>query len=71
MKEFVKELFWGLDGKPSLTKIMAFMAVLYFFLVTGYLVLEKQSWEHYEVFAILTCGGGLSTKLGDKYINNK
>ncbi|SEO97970.1 hypothetical protein [Propionispora vibrioides] len=71
LKEFVKALLWGPDGNPSLTSTMALVAFLSFLLVTAYLVLTDKSWAHYEVFAGVTCGGGLLTQVGGKYINNK
>ena len=71
LKEFIKALIWGPDGNPSLTSSMALAAFLLFTLVTLYLVVLDKSWAHYEVFAGLTCGGGLLTQAGGKYINNK
>lgn len=71
MKEFLKDLIWGMDGKPSLTSTMAVIAFVLFILVTVYLVLLGKTWAHYEVFAGVTCGGGLLTQVGGKYINNK
>lgn len=71
LKAFIKALIWGPDGNPSLTSSMALVAFLLFILVTSYLVLTGKTWAHYEVFAGFTCGGGLLTQVGGKYINNK
>lgn len=71
MKKFLKALIWGPDGDPSLTSTMALVAFILFILVTVYLVLTGKSWPHYEIFAGVTCGGGLLTQVSGKYINNK
>lgn len=70
MKEFLKALVWGTDDKPSLTSTMAATAFSFFVIVSAYLVITGKSWPHYDVFASVTCGGGLFAQLGGKYINN-
>jgi hypothetical protein len=71
LKDFIKALIWGPDGNPSLTSSMALVAFVLFVAVTVYLVLSGRTWQHYEVFAGFTCGGGLLTQVSGKYINNK
>lgn len=70
MKEFLKSLIWGANG-PSLTSTMAVAAFLLFVAVTLFLVLTGQTWGNYEVFASVTCGGGLLAQVSGKYINTK
>jgi hypothetical protein len=70
VKEFIKSLIYGPNG-PSLTSTMAVVAFLLFILVTLYLVLTAKTWAHYEVFAGVTCGGGLITQATGKFINTK
>lgn len=71
MKKFIKALIWGPDNNPSLTSTMAVTAFMLFIIVTCYLVATGQSWQHYDSFAQVTCGGGLLMQLGGKYINNR
>jgi hypothetical protein len=69
LKEFLKGLLYGPDGRPSCTTAMAAAAFLLFVFVTLFLVLAGRAWEHYPVFAGVTCGGGLSAQVGGKFIN--
>jgi hypothetical protein len=71
LKEFLNGLLYGSDGRPSCTTVMAVAAFLLFVFVTLFLVLSGRGWEHYSVFAGVTCGGGLSAQVGGKYINAK
>lgn len=70
MKAFVRELIYGVDGKPSLVNTVTAVGFLVFIVVTLYLVLAGQYWEGYPVFAGITGGGSLVGKVSDKYINN-
>jgi hypothetical protein len=69
IKGFLKDLLYGPDGRPSCTTAMAAAAFALFVLVTLFLVFAGRAWEHYPVFAGLTCGGGLSAQVGGKFIN--
>lgn len=71
MKEFIKALVYGPDSRPSLVCTMSLAAFLLFAAVTVYLVISGNTFAEYAIFATVTCGGGLVTKIGDKYMNNK
>jgi hypothetical protein len=69
VKDFLKGLLYGPDGRPSCTTVLAVTAFLLFVFVTLYLVLAGRAWEHYAVFAGVTCGGGLGAQVSGKFIN--
>lgn len=67
-KKFLTDLFYE-GGNPSLTRVMSAFLILLFAGVSLYLVIKSQSWQHYEVFATVTAGGGALTQVANK-VNN-
>ncbi len=59
------------DGVYSLTRIFAVVNYLVFLIGTAYLIATGKTWGNYEIFAIMTAGGGAVTQLSNKLINSK
>jgi hypothetical protein len=58
-------------GNYSLTRILAIINYVGFWVVTAYLIIASKTWGHYEVFAVMTLGGGATTQLYNKWVNSK
>lgn len=58
-------------GVYSLTRIIAALNYVGFWVVTAYLLITTKTWGHYDVFAIITLGGGATTQLYNKWVNSK
>lgn len=58
MKEFLKGLVCGADGKPSLMDCGTIVLIFLFVVVTSYLVWNNFEWPHYNTFADMSIGGG-------------
>lgn len=59
------------NGVYSLTRILAVINYIVFLAGTAYLIVTGKTWGNYEVFAIMTAGGGAVTQLSNKLINSK
>lgn len=58
-------------GYLSFTRVLSLVAFVFFIIVTAYLVLQGETWGHYETFAYMTCGGALGLQGFNKHINSK
>ena len=58
-------------GYFSFTRVLSLVAFVYFIIVTAYLVLQGETWGHYETFAYMTCGGALGLQGFNKHVNSK
>lgn len=59
------------NNNYSLTRIIAIINYVGFWLVTAYLIFTSKTWGHYEIFAVITLGGGATTQLYNKWVNSK
>lgn len=59
------------NGIYSLTRILAVINYLLFVVGTLYLIYTGKTWGNYEVFCVMTAGGGAVTQLSNKWINSK
>lgn len=58
-------------GYLSFTRVLSLVAFVFFIIVTAYLVLQGETWGHYETFAYMTCGGALGLQGFNKHVNSK
>ena len=66
MFDFLKEY-----DQQSLTRIMSIVLLLFFMVVTIYLIYARFDWSSYEIFCVVTVGSGAGSQLFNKYINSK
>lgn len=57
--------------KLSLTNFMIFVSFMSFIFVSLYLMIMQIQFIYYSEFSALTAGGGMATKLGNKFVNSK
>ena len=69
MKQFIIGLLYE-NNSPSLTRVISVIAFLAFLAGSAYLMLRNQTWVHYETFAAITGGGGVTSQVVNKYINS-
>ena len=69
MKQFLIGLLYE-NNSPSLTRVISVVAFLAFLAGSAYLILKNQTWAHYETFAAITGGGGVTSQVVNKYINS-
>ena len=55
----------------SLTRVIAITGWIAFLVGSFYLLFTGKSWDHYEIFSIMTAGGGAATQISNKLINSK
>ena len=58
------------NNKLSLTNFIIFVSFAAFIFVSIYLLIMQIQFEYYSEFSTLTAGGGMATKLGNKFINS-
>ncbi len=58
------------NNKLSLTNFIIFVSFASFILVSLYLLVMQIRFEYYSEFSTMTAGGGMVTKLGNKFINS-
>lgn len=68
--QFIRDLIYGPDGRPSLLATITFGLFALFVFVTLWLLFTGQDWPHYAVFAATTTTLSTGGKVVDKYINN-
>lgn len=68
--EFIRELVYGPDGKPSLLATITFGLFALFVFVTLWLLFTGRDWPYYTVFAGTTTTLATGGKAVDKFINN-
>lgn len=64
-------MFKDKDGNLSTTKIMSFMGFIAFIVTTGFVLWLVPDKFNYEIFAILTGGGAVGSRVLDKWLNIK
>lgn len=64
-------MFKDKDGHFSSTKIMSFCGFFAFLLVSAYCLYAVPEKFSYELFAVLSGGGAVGTRVIDKYLNIK
>lgn len=62
-------MFKDKDGNLSTTKIMAFTGFFAFLITTIYVLYACPEKFNYELFAILSGGGAVGTRVVDKWLN--
>lgn len=70
IKTWLKMMLYEND-KLSLTNFMIFVSFTTFILVSLYLLIMQIQFIYYSEFSTLTAGGGMITKLGNKFVNSK
>lgn len=69
--QFLRDLVYGPDERPSLLATMTLGLFLLFVFVTLWILFTEQDWPYYAVFATTTTTLATGGKVVDKYINNK
>lgn len=64
-KSFLKSLLYE-DGEASRTGLTALLFSITFIIGSMYLLINNINWVHYEIFAMLTTGGGVGGILANK-----
>lgn len=59
------------NGIPSLTRVLSMVSFCAFLLGSAYLMINGQTWQHYDTFAFITGGGGTTAQVFNKYFNTK
>ena len=70
----IKNFFFEIlheDGEWSLTRVIAFVGLAAFLIVSFYLAYKGLRWDNYETFATMTGGGGIGTQIANKFITSK
>lgn len=57
--------------QQSLTRIITVVLLLFFMGVTVYLIYKQFNWMNYDIFCLVTVGGGAGTQLVNKWVNSK
>lgn len=66
MLDFLKEY-----DQQSLTRLITVILLIFFMIVTVYLIYNRFNWMNYDIFCLVTVGGGAGTQLVNKFINSK
>lgn len=66
MFDFLKEY-----DQQSLTRLITVVLLIFFMIVTIYLIYSKFNWMNYDMFCLVTVGGGAGTQLINKWVNSK
>lgn len=66
MLDFLKEY-----DQQSLTRLVTVVLLIFFMIVTVYLIYARFNWYNYDIFCLVTVGGGAGTQLVNKFINSK
>lgn len=71
LMESVFGSFLGKDGYLSISKVLSFVGFI-FFIVISFIVLFKTPEKfNYDLFAILTGGGAVGSRVVDKWLNTR
>ena len=62
-------MFKDNENNLSITKIMSFIGFLAFLITSGFVIWLMPDKFNYELYAILTGGGAVGTRILDKYMN--
>lgn len=66
MFDFLKEY-----DQQSLTRLITVVLLIFFMIVTVYLIYARFNWMNYDIFCLVTVGGGAGTQLVNKWVNSK
>ena len=66
MFDFLKEY-----DQQSLTRLITVVLLIFFMAVTVYLIYARFNWMNYDIFCLVTVGGGAGTQLVNKWVNSK
>lgn len=69
--EFIRDLVYGPDERPSLLATITFGLFALFVFVTLWLLFTEREWSYYTVFAGTTTTLSTGGKAVDKFINNR
>lgn len=65
------EMLKGKDGRLSTTKLMCFIGFFAFLITSGFVIWLIPEKFNYELYAILTGGGAVGSRVIDKWLNIK
>lgn len=63
--------FVGKDGYLSTSKILSFVGYIFFLIITCFVIYQSPEKFNYELFAILSGGGAVGSRVIDKWLNIK
>ena len=64
-------MFRDKDGHLSSTKVMSFIGFFAFLITSGFVIWLLPEKFNYELYAILTGGGAVGSRILDKWLNIK
>lgn len=64
-------MFKDKEGNISITKLMSFIGFLAFLVTSTFVIWLMPEKFNYELYAILTCGGAVGSRVVDKWLNIK